>query len=77
MREELNPTGLQINNLNINNMAKITFTADDGSTQEFDVTVPVVVAPAEVIADVKVENTDGTSETLTTEAAIPAPEVAA
>ena len=43
----------------------------DGS---YTITVPAPVAvAAEVIEDVKVENTDGTSETLTPEAAIPAP----
>lgn len=56
-------------------MAKITYTADDGSTQDFndqaytDAAVAAAVAAlgsanttAEV-ADVRIENTDGSSET--------------
>lgn len=44
-------------------MAKITFTADDGSVQDFDVAVPAAAPAPEVIADIVVEHTDGTSET--------------
>lgn len=51
-------------------MAKITFTADDGSTQDFDVTVPVVAPVAETIESVVVENTDGSSETFVPEAPV-------
>lgn len=44
-------------------MAKISFTADDGSIQEFDVVLPVV-APAEPseVSEVVVEHSDGSSE---------------
>lgn len=59
-------------------MAKITYTADNGSIEEFvdQAAVDAAVAAAkaatgtiETIQDVKVENTDGTVETLTPEEA--------
>lgn len=51
-------------------MAKITFTQDDGSVQEFDVTITSVKptpAPADVEVDVK--KSDGSEETFTQPAA--------
>ncbi len=46
-------------------MAKITYTADDGSVQEFD----IVATAAPSITDVKVDESNGTSETLVPEVA--------
>ncbi len=48
-------------------MAKITFTADDGSTQDFDVTLPVVAPVAATVTEVDVKESDGTSETFVPE----------
>lgn len=50
-------------------MATLTFTNDAGEVQTFDLGVLNTSAPAEVIADVEVQNTDGTSEELVPEAA--------
>lgn len=49
-------------------MAKITFTADDGSVQEFDVTIPVVAPVAATVTEVDVKESDGTAETFVPEA---------
>lgn len=40
-------------------MAKITFTADDGSVQEFDVVIPVAAASTPTITEVDVKESDG------------------
>ena len=48
-----------------------TITLNAGDTLTVTVAAPVAPVP-EVIQDVKVENTDGTSETLTPEATLPA-----
>lgn len=52
-------------------MAKITFTADDGSTQDFDVVLPVAVAVAvaPTVAEVDVKESDGSEETFVPETA--------
>jgi len=54
-------------------VAKITFTGDDGSVQEFTLTVPIVAAPT--ISEVKVEESDGT-EVIETPAETPTQESA-
>lgn len=41
-------------------MAKITFTADDGSTQELDLGVLTTPVTEPIITEVKVEESDGT-----------------
>lgn len=40
-------------------MAKIIFTADDGSTQEFDVVLRVVAPVAATVTEVDVKESDG------------------
>ncbi len=49
-------------------MAKITFTADDGSVQEFDLGVLSTGTPV-VIDTVQVDESNGSSETFVPEAA--------
>lgn len=49
-------------------MAKITFTADDGSTQDFDVVLPVVAPVAPTITEVDVKESDGSEVVATPEA---------
>lgn len=48
-------------------MAKITFTADDGSTQDFELVLPVAGVPA-APTEVDVKESDGTEETFVPEA---------
>lgn len=49
-------------------MAKITFTADDGSMQDFDVVLPVTTPPV-TVTEVDVKESDGSTETFVPEQA--------
>lgn len=53
-------------------MAKITFTADDGTTQDFDLGVLTAPVTEPTITDVEVKESDGTTEDFTEGASAPA-----